>query len=281
MYISHEEARVHNIIQRIFTNGILDEINQGIAQSDLEYKLKLRKEDFRFLISKNILVEKENKFYPTSELIKEIEKIKSRKLNNSPEEVNEMKSKFIRIFEELRDTKKYVSKDAISLAEKIHWNILPEYEEYIIVNSEIYPNKDTKEYYNCYHTLEDLYNEIKGKGKKINSLKGDINLGIDIHVEVYTRRWGHTDSYTITRTIDGWDVSFYQKITGGKEGEALIKTLDHDYVNYPNELGTFMMHLWNRADRDEMSVEELSRHLNDIVEWINICEKNTPEGIEE
>jgi len=168
----------------------------------------------------------------------------------------------------------------INLASKIHWHILPEYEEYMIVNSELYPNKDTREYYNHFHTLEDLYKELTQSGKKVSSKKGDKNLNKKINIEIYSRRWGHRSTYFVERTLEGWTVTFHQKKVGDKEGNALIEILEHDLINYPHELGAFMWHLWNKADGTEVTIENLKVDLDQIANWINVCEKKTPEGIE-
>src|SRR5680860_1479486 len=102
----------------------------------------------------------------------------------------------------------------------------------------------------------------------------------EIKIAVYSRRWGHDDHYDVIRTTSGWNVSFHQMNKGNKEGEALIKTLEHDQINYPNSLGRFMWHLWNKAGSEEIGVEELNKYLDAISNWINICEKNTPKNIE-
>jgi hypothetical protein len=281
MYITMKEARIHNLITRFFKNYSNDKLEVGLTKSELSDKLFFREEDYDYVIEENILEVKGDTYVPTSKLIKEVEKMRDKK-NDNDEEIENLANEYKKKFDELASDGSYTpTKELILLADKIHWHILPEYEEYMIVNSEIYPNYNTKEYYNHFHTLEDLYRELTNAGKNIESKKGDVNLNKEIGIKIYSRRWGHDDKYTIIRTTTGWNVSFHQEKEGIKEGEALIRTLEHDFINYPNSLDRFMYDLWNRADREEMSVEELKLYLERIAEWINICEKNTPEGIEE
>lgn len=280
MYISEEEARLHNITLRVLKKYTCEKVIKGLTKEELEQDLFLRKKDFRF-IKDELFIEKCNKYIATNKLIKELSRLNNKK-NSNQDLLEGLEKEYIELFEEMRTNKNYIPTCKIrKLAANIHWIKLPEYEEYMIVNREIFPNEDTEEYYDHYHALEDLYYEIQGKGKKIESIKGDVNIDQEVEVKIYSRRWGHDDVYSIIRTIDGWDVSFFQHTKGGKEGDALISTLNHDYINYPSALEQFMYNLWNRADREEMSIEVLKAHLERIAEWINVCEKNTPEGIEE
>ncbi|QAA32703.1 hypothetical protein [Clostridium manihotivorum] len=280
MYITQKEARIHNLINRFCKNYSIEELKDGFTADELSNRLFFRQEDFNYVIEENILILKNEKYMPTEKLIKQFTKIKG-KLKKEDETLEALKMDYKRKFEELINSNNYEpTKEIIELAYKIHWYILPEYEEYMIVNSEIYPNENTKDYYNHYHTLEDLYNELLGNGKNIASKKGDMNLNKDIKIAIYSRRWGHDDYYRIARTTTGWKVSFHQTREGSKEGEALIKHLEHDSISYPNSLSRFMLDLWNKADSEEMSIEDLKEYLESITMWINVCEKNTPENIE-
>lgn len=280
MYITQEEARIHNLIMRFENEYSINDLKEGRELSELSNKLYFREIDFEIAIEGGILEKKEGKYYPTEKLIHSVKELQAKKRNDV--NLEEMKKQYIQEFEEVAKDYSYdkITKELIELASKIHWNELPEYEEYMIVNSELYPNKDTLQYYDHFHTLEDLYNELIGKGKNKKSKKGDINLNQEIEIRIYSRRWGHEDRYSIIRTTKGWDVHFHQEKKGGKEGEALINTLRHDFINYPNSLGNFMWHLWNKAENNEMTVEELKYDLERIARWINLCEENTPEGIE-
>lgn len=279
MYISKEEARVHNLINRFAKNKNLLGVEQ-LSKIDLTDKLFFREEDFQIAIDGNILKKESGGFFTTDLLKDEVNRVLSNIIENK-QELARLEEEYLSKFKELNESGSYrPTEELIDLASKIHWHILPEYEEYMIVNSELYPNKDTREYYNHFHTLEDLYKELTQSGKKVSSKKGDINLNQKINIKIYSRRWGHHDTYSVERTLEGWTVTFHQKKVGDKEGNALIEILEHDLINYPHELGVFMWHLWNKADGTEVTIENLKVDLDQIANWINVCEEKTPEGIE-
>lgn len=166
--------------------------------------------------------------------------------------------------------------EAIKKASILHWLYLPEYEEYIIENRSVFPDEAEK-YYDHYHTIEDFVHFVDGEGKKISKL-GDLNLDKDLKLRVYSRRWGHDDVYTICRTKDGWLV---QSLGGAakahKDGTgALIETLKHDSIVYPESLNFAMEQLWELADQTPMESDELQEYLNQMGEWISITEKSVP-----
>ncbi|PRA00609.1 MULTISPECIES: hypothetical protein [unclassified Paenibacillus] len=160
--------------------------------------------------------------------------------------------------------------------EKLHWISLPEYEENMMINSSLLPEDNIEQYYNHYHTLEDLYNVLNGTLKPDNSFKGDINLNNRLSFRVYSRRWGHEDTYTIQRRIDGWHVQ-HLSINGlsDKDGSGpLLMNLDHDSIQYPKEGIKYALNvLWNLADETAMSVEELQIKLQEIALWISSVER--------
>ncbi len=279
MHISKEEARIHNLINRFAKKDHLLDVGV-LSKHNLREELFFREEDFRIAIKGNILKTTNGGFLPTGHLVEEVDRLLNQIIKDE-QALASLKKEYLSKFRELSERGSYRPTEVlIDLASKIHWHTLPEYEEYMIVNSELYPNKDTREYYNHFHTLEDLYKELIGHGKNIESKKGDINLNKKIDIKIYSRRWEHNDTYSVERTFKGWTVNFHLERTGNKKGEALIETLKHDFINYPHELGTFMWHLWNKADSNEMTVDELQKDLEQIADWINACEKNTPKGIE-
>ena len=280
MYVSKDDARIHNLIIRFFNaNGKLT-VNDKFSRSDLGEALHFRQEDFSIAVRGKLLSEEGEEYVPTKQLVRKVAELAAKRVRTPNTEG--IKAEFINHFESLESSGSYrPTKELIELAVQIHWSIIPEYEEYMIVNSDIFPNVDPWNYYNHFHTLEDLYKELTNQGKDVTSKKGDMNLGKSIDIDIYSRRWGHKDRYSVMRTIEGWSVTMHQERVGNREGEALIKTLEHDFINYPKNLDMFMLHLWNRADRDEMDVEEMGAHLQSIAEWINLCEQSTPQGIEE
>lgn len=279
MYITENEARVHNLVMRLYKKYSIDKLKNGVRPEELSKDIFFREADYSIVVEGGILEHDQGLYKGTKELLNQISILEANKKENL--DIEDLKEEYKKKFKILDDSdSNRPTRELVRLATKIHWNILPEYEEYMIVNSELYPNMDTEKYYNHFHTLEDLYRELNKEGKKVNSKKGDINLNKKVGVAIFSRRWDHSDVYVIERTVKGWKVSFRQEREGGKEGEALIKTLKHDLINYPNSLGTFMCNLWNKADATEVSEDELKHDLEQIANWINICEKNTPVDIE-
>lgn len=94
-----------------------------------------------------------------------------------------------------------------SSLEDLHWFSIPEFSEQIMINRGMIPEDNISEYYNHYHSLEDLYHVLTGKIVPFNSYKGDINLNKRLSFRVFSRRWGHDDTYSVERRTDGWFVS--------------------------------------------------------------------------
>ena len=160
--------------------------------------------------------------------------------------------------------------------EILHWSILPEYNEQTMINSRMLPENNLKEYYEHYHTLEDLYEALKGTSIPIESLKGDKNLNRKLTFRVFSRRWGHDDCYTVERRIDGWYAS-HISINGlsKKDGTgALIVNFQHDLIQFPEDGVKYALEtLWDMADETEMTVDELQNKLQEIADWISAVEK--------
>ena len=186
MHISKEEARIHNLINRFAKNEQL--LNKELlSKDDLKNELFFREEDFQIAIGGNILGNKGSDFLPTDRLRSGVKQLLSNIIKNE-EELDHLKKEYLLKFKELDESDSYrPTEELIDLASKIHWHILPEYEEYMIVNRGLYPNKDTEEYYNHFHTLEDLYRELTSCGKKIESKKGDMNLNEEIGKNLFKK----------------------------------------------------------------------------------------------
>lgn len=227
--------------------------------------------------------------------------------NNIADEISEMSSKHFKAITDSKETsQKYVnlfklfSEDYLnnihkgdssekyntfynefaSSLEELHWFSLPEFSEQMMINRGMIPEDNILEYYNHYHSLEDLYDVLTGKTVPSNSYKGDINLNKRLSFRVYSRRWGHDDTYSVERRTEGWFVS-HLAINGPskKDGTgSMIANLDHDSIQYPKEGVRYAFRtLWYLADEDEMSTEELQVKLQEIADWISAVEKTIGE----
>ncbi|KUP09733.1 hypothetical protein Q73_01310, partial [Bacillus coahuilensis m2-6] len=171
------------------------------------------------------------------------------------------------------------------IAAKLHWIYLPIYPEQTIINSDLIPEEDTEEYYNHFHTIEDLYRVIFENGEIAwDSLEGDVNLNSPIKLRIYSSRWGHDDIYSVKRTMTGWnfkhlsyDVNCSKDGTlNGEKSDGFFSILAHDSIQYPYDGVKYALEtLWKTADSTSMSIKELEIKLQDIGNWINAVEKAT------
>lgn len=102
-----------------------------------------------------------------------------------------------------------------------------------------------------------------------------------MRLTVYSRRWGHTDDYTVEITVNGWHIS--NMAIGGHctpNGEpALFANFSQDQINYPADVGCYLEYLWNQAKENAFSEEEIQKHLDALGEWIQTVEKASPKGL--
>lgn len=95
---------------------------------------------------------------------------------------------------------------------------------------------------------------------------------------VYQNRRGHEDTYKIKKTETGWYVS-HISINGEADAtgfRTLFMNLDHDSITYPNKIGDFMSWLWEQADQNLISEDEIQTKLQELADWISITEKSEP-----
>jgi hypothetical protein len=118
----------------------------------------------------------------------------------------------------------------------LHWGLLPIFPEHLMENSQKIPENNIVDFYYHYHMLTALLKEVQGEGVKL-CMKGDINLNKTLTFSVYSRRWGHKDTYRMERTIDGWNVN-HIAINGKceKNGEgSLLRNLRQGHIFFPKE----------------------------------------------
>ena len=66
---------------------------------------------------------------------------------------------------------------------------------------------------------------------------------------------------------------------GGKPGTGLFNILDHDFINYPEELPGYLKWLWERAAEDGLAHEQVQEALTMLADWVSLVEKNSPTGV--
>ena len=156
--------------------------------------------------------------------------------------------------------------------------IEPKHHKYMLENREV--PVDDIEFYNHIHPVEDLLAFIKDVDA--NNDPEDSTMGKIFKFKIYTRRWGHYDSYSIERISSGWKFHGTAICNSGecdKTGQPfLYRILDHDSVSYPYNLGELLEWLWGKA-AEGLSESEVQAAIEDIANWVSLCEKNVPRGV--
>ena len=138
---------------------------------------------------------------------------------------------------------------------------------------------DHQLFYHQIHAIQDLLKFIEDN--HANDDPVDVTIGCEFTFEVYSRRWGGIDVYKVVRIKTGWE--FTNMSDGGKCAKTgrkhLYELLDHDSINYPEELPGYLEYLWEQANTQGLTKEQVQESLNQLAEWVNLCERNSPEGI--
>lgn len=160
--------------------------------------------------------------------------------------------------------------------------LTPRHHKHMLKNRGVPP--EDLEFYNHVHPVEDLLRFISNP--HANDDPVDSTLGDEFEFRVYSRRWGHEDSYHVTRTQSGWTFRHVSEISTGRDarvgrkgGTGLFHLLDHDSINYPEELPGYFEWLWERAAESGLNHDEVQRAVTDLAEWTSSCEKTSPRGI--
>lgn len=100
----------------------------------------------------------------------------------------------------------------------------------------------------------------------------------DLDFRVYNRRRGSTIRYTISKTSEGWYIS-YIAINGNCSPDGnpfFYKNFNQDYINYPSGFGNQLEYLWEKIDNEEIDRDEAQEKLQELADWVSFCEKSTP-----
>lgn len=159
-----------------------------------------------------------------------------------------------------------------------------QHHKYMIENRGVPPSNPN--FYEHIHPIEDLLKFIADPSANYDP--EDQTIGHEFDFEVYSRRWQHNDTYKLQRTNRGWSVSSLapQPVAtakdgrvGGKLGTGLFQLLDHDSINYPEELPGYLEWLWQRAAEEGLVHDKLQEALTMLANWVSLVERNTPKGI--
>ena len=167
--------------------------------------------------------------------------------------------------------------EMVRSAINLHEIVKPKHHRYMIENRGCSP--DDPEFYNHIHPVQDLLKYIDDP--HANDDPEDATIGHKFKIDIYSRRWEREDTYTIIRNERGWIVNHIS--IGGqcdKSGKPyFFENLDHDSINYPEELPGYLDWLWQQAEDEGLSHEQVQDALNQLGTWISLCEKKSPSGI--
>ncbi|MDO8728683.1 MAG: hypothetical protein Q7K26_02180 [bacterium] len=62
-----------------------------------------------------------------------------------------------------------------------------------------------------------------------------------------------------------------------REGAPILEAnLLQDYVKFPRNVGAFLGFIWNQLDNKEIDQERAQEMLDQVGEWISVCESQQP-----
>ncbi len=152
----------------------------------------------------------------------------------------------------------------------------PKHHAYMIENRGLSPDHD--EFYMHVHPVEDLLAFIDDP--HANDDPVDQTVGDEFSFTVDLRRWGHPDTYKLTRTDMGWDVA--QATHRGpcdKTGHpVLYSNFTNDQVYYPSALKRRLEWVWNQAAEHGLTHDNVQDALDQLAHWVKSTTENAPSG---
>lgn len=92
---------------------------------------------------------------------------------------------------------------------------------------------------------------------------GQLEPVSDFEFIVYSKRWGHNDTYHVKLTSTGWHVD-HIAINGDCDPSGkpyLFENLEQDSIQHPANLGSQMSTLWQRATSGKFTPAEIQEQL--------------------
>ena len=166
-------------------------------------------------------------------------------------------------------------------AHRLHMLLLdrghePKHHKYMIENRDMRP--DNPKFYLHLHPIEDLLAFIKDEHANDDPI--DSTIDAEFTFRVFSKRWGHDDTYHVKRITDGWSIE-HIAINGtcDKGGHPfLFENLHQDYIRYPMDLDDWLESLWDLASVKGLSHEQVQTGLQQLADWVSTTEKSRPTG---
>jgi len=99
-----------------------------------------------------------------------------------------------------------------------------------------------------------------------------------LSIKVYNNRFSSKVTYKVNKTDDGWYVS-YIAMKGDCTPDEIpyfYANFDQNYINYPCNFNESLEWLWEQIDNGEIDREEAQKKLQELADWVSICENSTP-----
>jgi hypothetical protein len=177
-------------------------------------------------------------------------------------------------------SKRIAALDTIrNLASQLHKSLKdrghePRHHRYMIENRGVSP--DDHNFYFHIHPIQDLLAFTDDEHANDDPI--DNTLNVTFTLPIYTRRHGHNDNYTITRTTTGWTLhaNLYSGPCDMSGAPLLFECLRHDMVAYPKDVGDWLEWLWTQAKDKGLDKDAVQKGLLDIAKWIRVTETHAP-----
>ncbi|WLG16655.1 hypothetical protein [Bacillus cereus] len=103
------------------------------------------------------------------------------------------------------------------------------------------------------------------------------NIGVEFKLKVHSNRWGHKDTYNLTKTEKGWVVGTAKgKVESDTHASpGLEKAFTGEGISYPADLGYFLSDIWEASQTK--SEEEVQGYFDKLGEWISTTEATKPD----
>jgi hypothetical protein len=110
-------------------------------------------------------------------------------------------------------------------------------------------------------------------------------MSLTLTAEIYSPRWGHTDTYAFELSKETMTVSMQAReaVCTWKDnfdpvwtGEQLQHILQNDSIYPPAIFQDLVEHLWKSWRNGELNSEQVNVELQELVSWLNEITKTKP-----
>lgn len=99
--------------------------------------------------------------------------------------------------------------------------------------------------------------------------------------KIYVDRYKTYSTYSLTKTADGWNIQHkaHSGATRPDGSPLLVANFDQDDVKYPTGIDGFLQYVWNGLENGAISEQIAAKKIQEIADWVSICEEKQPHWI--